>query len=119
MSDHYVGMTSELVEQKKGGYSKEQRAPMPTPKISFGCCVDGLNEYFYTVGGLEAKDVISKECTAYSIQEDKWQVLPQLQEPLYSTSCIVFNSEHLYAIGGTNSAHKETKVIQRLNLADP
>ena len=32
---------------------------MPTPKISFGCCVDDLNEYFYTVGGLEAKDVIS------------------------------------------------------------
>ena len=40
---------------------------MPTAKISFGCCVDDTNEFFYTVGGLEAKDVISRECAAYSI----------------------------------------------------
>ena len=82
---------------------------MPTPKISFGCCVDELNEFIYTVGGLEAKDVVSKECTAYNISENKWDSLPSLNDPLYSTSCIVFNSSSLFTIGGVNASHKETK----------
>ena len=92
---------------------------MPTPKISFGCCIDELNEFIYVVGGLEAKDVISKECTAYNIAEDTWDQLPSLSQPLYSASCIVFNSNSLYTIGGVNSSHKETKIFQRLNLDEP
>lgn len=67
MADHYIEKTCELVEVRKGEFTIQDRAPMPTAKISFGCCVDELSEFFYTVGGLEAKDIMSRECTAYSI----------------------------------------------------
>ena len=76
---------------------------MKTPKISFGCCIDSLNEHIYTVGGLRGKDDVVGECTAYNIEENRWQALPTLREACYSSSCIVFNSESLYTIGGINS----------------
>ena len=46
-------------------------------------------------------------------------MLPALEKPLYSTSCVVFNSESLYTVGGTDTRHKEVKIFQRLNLNEP
>ena len=89
---------------------------MKTPKVSFGCCVDSMNENIYTVGGLKAKDNPIAECTAYNIEENRWDTLPALKEACYSASCIVFNSESLYTIGGINDAGREMKTFQRLNL---
>ena len=77
---------------------------MPTAKISFGCCVDDMNERIYTVGGLKGKGNCIEECTAYDIEGNKWTTLPPLNEACYSASCIVFNSDSLYAIGGINSS---------------
>ena len=114
--DHYFNQVYELVNKNRGYHAQIQKASMRTKKISFGCCVDSMNETIYTVGGLQAKGNPIEECTAYNIEENSWEVLPALREACYSTSCIVFNSECLYTIGGINAADKEIKTFQRLNL---
>ena len=84
---------------------------MKTPKISFGCCVDDMNEKIYTVGGLRGTEDCIAECTSYDIEQNKWTTLPSLHEPCYSASCIVFNSDCLYTIGGINNSGKEMKTF--------
>lgn len=72
---------------------------MLSSRASFGCTYSpSRNEIFVAGGYVEGE--LSKKCEYYSVAEDKWTTLPDMNEPKCSQSLVVLDNRFLYSFGG-------------------
>jgi hypothetical protein len=63
----------------------EERSPMKTARLGFGCLVDNYGEKIYAIGGSLGKNKATTElCEVYNIEENKWSDLAALPEARFS-----------------------------------
>lgn len=73
---------------------------MQLSRASFGCTYSPSKNEIFVAGGYNEGE-LTKKCEKYSIAEDKWNWLPDLNEFKCSNSlCLVDDCKYLYSIGG-------------------
>lgn len=77
-----------------------QKANMIISRASFGCTFSPQKNEIYVTGGYHEGE-LTKKCERYSVAEDKWYLLPDLNELKCSMSlCVAEDGRYLYAFGG-------------------
>ena len=71
---------------------------------------------FFTAGGLTKGQAVSKVCEQYNINNDRWEQMPSLPEPLYSLSLSVFQENCLFAVGGLTTTNQASSAIFFIDL---
>jgi hypothetical protein len=94
-------------------FAKEliSKTPMNCKKKDFGLC---LNEgCFYSIGGLSGTVHMESmaECEKYSIAENKWAALPNLNVPRYYCAAFAYNCSYIYALAGFGQNSMERLAI--------
>jgi N-acetylneuraminic acid mutarotase len=79
-------------------------------------CMVFIEGDLIVIGGLGEDCEILQSCERYSVGDDKWIALPDLNVPAMNPSVCVFNNQFLYKFGGKQSEEKLTNTIERLNL---
>jgi hypothetical protein len=89
---------------------------MDQARIGFGAVVDPSGEKIYIAGGTLGKHKPTAKSEMYSLDEDRWINLPNLNEPRFSQTLCLFNEELLYSFGGFDEKQKGTTSVERLNV---
>lgn len=90
---------------------------MNHPRSSHGIAY--LSGYIYVVGGYEHKNVITKRCERFNIEENKWEVISNLNYAATSLSLCTFNRSHLFKFGGIGEGyhnHSLSPYIERYDI---
>lgn len=99
-----------------------QKANMTVSRASFGCTYSPLKNEIYVSGGYHEGE-LTKKCERYSVAEDKWYPLPDLNELKCSMSlCAAEDGRYLYAFGGLSKMETAAQLstsIERLDLQLP
>lgn len=101
-----------------------QKAKMQISRASFGCTYSPSKNEIFVAGGY-TEGVLSKKCEKYSVANDKWEWLPDMNEMKGSMSlCLVDEGRYLYSIGGLSKIEGSASVqlnttIERLDLTNP
>lgn len=65
-----------------------------------------LNGFYYVLGGKEFPNYPNKtikNCEKYSLEKDKWENIPDLNEPRHGFSCVAIPKlNSIYIFGGKN-----------------
>lgn len=72
-------------------------------RASFGCTISSNLKEIYVAGGYTFGNV-GRKAEKYSITEDKWSSLPQLNEDKCSCSLCVLDNKYLYVMGGLSKS---------------
>ena len=115
----------ELV-RKQNAFVEEPACPLRSARVSFGVCVsesEGKKDgRIFIAGGSDGEPRSIKECDMYSVEEDKWNPLPDLNEARMSVSLVKTSDDQLFAVGGSavkGTDCKELASIERLDLKKP
>ena len=99
-----------------------QKANMQMSRASFGCTYCPNKNEIFVAGGY-CEGVLTKKVERYSVAEDKWYWLPDLNESKCSMSlCLADDSKYLYSIGGLSKVENGVQIcstIERLDLSNP
>lgn len=104
-----------------GSASATQRAPMIDSRASFGVTICPKLNQIYVAGGYILGEV-NKKCERYSIANDQWTQLPDLNEEKCSASLCVLDNKYLYSIGGLSKFDGQIQLIstiERLDILNP
>jgi|LauGreDrversion4_2_1035121.scaffolds.fasta_scaffold470589_1 hypothetical protein len=95
---------------------------MQISRASFGCVYSAQRNEIFVAGGYTEGE-LNKKVERYSIAEDKWTFLPDLNEYKCSMSlCLLDDSRYLYSIGGLSKVDQNIQLnttIERLDLSNP
>ena len=95
---------------------------MQVSRASFGCLYSTINNEIYVAGGYSEGE-LTKKVEKYSVAEDKWTFLPDLNEFKCSMSlCMLDDNKYLYSIGGLSKIEQNIQLnttIERLDLSNP
>ena len=95
---------------------------MQMSRASFGCLYSPSRNEIYVTGGYNEGE-LSKKCERYSVAEDKWYWLPDLNEFKCSMSLVLLDDgKYLYSIGGLSKMDTIVQLntsIERLDLTNP
>ena len=72
---------------------------MIVPRSSFGCVINVITNEIYVAGGY-VNGQVTRRCEAYSIKDNTWRELPQLNEEKASMTLCVLGGRFLYCFGG-------------------
>jgi hypothetical protein len=72
--------------------------PMNVARKSFGICY--LDGFIYIIGGANKAEGFIKKCEKYSIADDKWYVIADMQKSASSPAVCAFRDRYLYKFGG-------------------
>lgn len=90
--------------RKNNAFTEDAACPLRSPRVSFGLCVaegeDKKGGRIFIAGGSDGEPRSIKECDVYSVEEDKWNPLPDLNEARMSGSLVKTSDDQLFAIGG-------------------
>ena len=90
-------------------------ADMLEPRFLHGLTI--YKRAIYSIGGSKGdyKANVISACEKYSISQNKWEKIPNLQinRSLCATFCI---KSHIYSAGGSNSESMDLSSIERMNL---
>lgn len=68
-----------------------------------GCFAAIYHEgYVFTFGGLNYTDKILKKCERYSIPDNKWQSLADMNETRKNASACALTTDTIYIFGGSS-----------------
>ena len=79
----------------------------------------GVKGFLVAIGGSNEKSKALKHCEKYSIVENNWSELPELNESRNLLSPCVFSNRYLYAIGGSLSEHGKNETYEFLDIELP
>jgi len=104
--DPYINKTSEYIEETS---ALVNRSPMKNCKYAHS--LQAINkELFTAIGGNNGKAMSC--CEVYSIPDNKWELLPSLNNARIYPATLYLNDKFLYVIGGCN----KNNIIEVLNF---
>ena len=68
------------------------------------------------IGGLGEDCKMLSSCERYSVNDDKWEALPDLNIASMNSSVCVFNQRFLYKFGGNKENDELANIIEKLDL---
>ena len=95
----------------------KQKASMNCARSSFGCTTNAVRGEIYVAGGY-SNAMITKNCEVYSIAEDRWKRLPQLNEEKLSATLCCLNNRYLYCFGGITKKETGNVVLNSIEMLD-
>jgi len=96
----------------------EARAPLLSPRQTFGVCAVG--SFIYIGGGYDHRNLNTDQVDRYDVLRDMWETLPmcKLPFPLNSQTFISVKNRYIYSVGNEMPpavAVQNTEVIFRLD----
>ena len=91
---------------------------MKYSRASFGCTYSATRNEIFVAGGYTEGD-LNKKCEKYSVANNVWTELPELNEFKCSQSLCLLDNKHLYSIGGLSKIDSNVQLnttIERLDL---
>lgn len=110
VNSYYVKPDSNAIEITK-------KAPMIHSRSNFGCTVNVATNEIIVVGGYE-NSVLTKTCEVYSVKQDKWRLLPSLNEEKCSSALCVLNGRFLYCLGGLAKTDQGAYLLSTIEMLD-
>ena len=92
-------------------------ASMINSRSSFGCTVNIIRDEIYVAGGY-TNGVLTRNCEAYSIKDDRWRELPPLNEEKCSNTLCVLNGRYLYSLGGLAKSEGGAYLLSSIEMLD-
>jgi len=90
-----------------------EKKSIRTPKYAHSLC--NANDYIYSIGGYNDSTSMS-DCEQYSITQNVWKDLPNLQTSRYA--CASFVLTHIYCLCGFNAKIKCLNSMEKLRVKD-
>ena len=73
----------------------------------------GINNNIFAVSGFKNKNI-----EKYDIQNNRWELLEQLEESRSSPCCLSYEEKFLYVFGGLSENNTEIKSIKKLDISN-
>ena len=97
---------------------------LPSSKLSFAAAISPDAKSIYIAGGSKGENMATNECEVFDLTKKKWNKLPNLNQPRFSASLIVWENTDAYCFGGVDNDPKDPvkfstlKSIETLRLTE-
>ena len=102
-------------------FNKTLKQGSPLNICRFQHTITGRNRFVYCLGGKKfyssAKEEVLKSCERYDIREDKWEILPPMEDGVFNASACILD-KNLYVFGGNleDSLSASIQVLDKIKL---
>lgn len=92
--------------------SFQSLASMNTGRKNFSMVY--MDGFYYSLGGWDYLDEIIAKCERYSLKNDRWENISDLNNPLHLATCVSVSKENcIYLIGGLNNFNRLNENIEK------
>ena len=86
-------------------------------RSSHGCTINVHTNEIYVAGGYHQGE-LTRECEAYSVDQNTWRQLPPLNEPKCSLTLCPLNNRYLYSFGGLTKQESGAFLLGSIEVLD-